>query len=221
MQLPRGTFREILKNRPLGSIIENLEGMGFSGICSISAGAVAGTLVFQNGRFILAKIHGKAGDAAIYELPPLGNIPVDAALATLDTTQIQLALEFNTQFLIKKADRVLFDTTRSHGPTEIPPRVSHTHEKILHPATPVAGPDSRQVVIRKPASPDIHKSGDQHSKTRKIVTEVPAQDTKDPDSFENDISTLESMNLDTAMEKMRKDCKTLVHQLNLEHLMER
>jgi hypothetical protein len=221
MQLPRGTFREIIKNRPLGSIIENLERTDFSGVCSIPAAAVAGTLVFKNGRFILAKIHGKAGDAAIHELPPLGNLHVDAALATLDTPQIQLALEFNKQFLIKKADRVLVDTTRNQGPAEKHPQVSHTPDKKPDPSTFVAVPDSRYVVIRKPAFSGIPRPGEQHSKNRKIVTEIPVQDTGDPDSFENDISTLEAMNLDTTTEKMRRDCKTLVQQLDLEHLMKR
>jgi len=222
MQLPRGTFREILKKRPLGSIITDLEKSSFSGICSISAVAVAGTLVFRNGRFILAKIHGKAGDAAIHEIPPLWDIPVDAALSTLDATQIKLALEFNKQYHIEKTDIIQREPSHNNKSADLPSHVIHHHGKQPNHGNPDFHAVSRHPVGRTPDTHITPRPAVQNIKPRKIIKEEPVQqDTEEPDSFENDISTIEAMNLDNTSDKIRKECKTLVRQLNLEHLMER
>ena len=39
--------------------------------------------------------------------------------------------------------------------------------------------------------------------------------------FEKDIDTFDSMDLDNVTDKIRNDCKTMIKQLHLEHLMER
>jgi hypothetical protein len=49
--------------------------------------------------------------------------------------------------------------------------------------------------------------------------------TKDPlldsSSFDQDIDTFDTLDIDNVTDKIRKDCKTIVKQLDLEHLMER
>lgn len=50
------------------------------------------------------------------------------------------------------------------------------------------------------------------------VTEEPAPDSS---NFENDIDTFDSLDLDNVTDKIRNDCKTMIKQLQLEHLMER
>jgi len=40
-------------------------------------------------------------------------------------------------------------------------------------------------------------------------------------SFENDIATFDRMNLEEVAKKIRKDCKIMIRDLKLEHLMER
>jgi hypothetical protein len=40
-------------------------------------------------------------------------------------------------------------------------------------------------------------------------------------SFEKDIDTFDTMDLDNVTDKIRNDCKTMIKQLHLEHLMER
>ncbi len=49
-------------------------------------------------------------------------------------------------------------------------------------------------------------------------TEEPAPDSS---NFENDIDTFDSLDLDNVTDKIRNDCKTMIKQLQLEHLMER
>jgi hypothetical protein len=43
----------------------------------------------------------------------------------------------------------------------------------------------------------------------------------EPCSFDQDIATLDSMNIDDVTDKIRSDCKTMIKQLNLEHLIEK
>jgi hypothetical protein len=40
-------------------------------------------------------------------------------------------------------------------------------------------------------------------------------------SFEKDIDTFDTMDLDNVTDKIRNDCKTMIKQLHLDHLMER
>ena len=40
-------------------------------------------------------------------------------------------------------------------------------------------------------------------------------------TFEKDIDTFDTMDLDNVTDKIRNDCKTMIKQLHLEHLMER
>ena len=47
--------------------------------------------------------------------------------------------------------------------------------------------------------------------------EEPPQDSS---SFEQDIDTFDTLDIDNVTDKIRNDCKTIVKQLNLEHLME-
>jgi len=105
MQLPRGTFREIKKGELVSSILGELERKNFSGICSISSGAVSGTLVLKSGKCILAKIQNKSGDGAWDELQKMSGQEVDAALSTLDEAQVELSLEFNKACRLVKAGR--------------------------------------------------------------------------------------------------------------------
>ncbi len=42
-----------------------------------------------------------------------------------------------------------------------------------------------------------------------------------PTDFDLDMETLESMDLEKVTDKIRKDCRTVVQQLDLEQLMER
>ena len=49
----------------------------------------------------------------------------------------------------------------------------------------------------------------------------PEDTTQDSSSFENDIDTFETLDLENVTDKIRNDCKTMIKQLQLEHLMER
>ncbi|MFY9749186.1 MAG: hypothetical protein WAJ89_01010, partial [Methanoregula sp.] len=50
--------------------------------------------------------------------------------------------------------------------------------------------------------------------------EAPVKETGKTD-FENDLDTLNSMNLDQVTDKIRDECKTMVKHLRLDHLMDK
>ena len=105
MQLPRGTFQYIKKDIRFGGIIEDLQLMKFSGICSISSGSGQGSLVFKSGKRILAEFRNIVGDAAWDEFQKISGEKVDASVSTMDDTQIELSLEFNKSCRIGKAGK--------------------------------------------------------------------------------------------------------------------
>ncbi len=118
MQLPRGTFREIQKNKKTKDLLSELEGGRFSGICSISGQDSICTLVMKSGKCILAEYNALKGDAAVEELfNSLSGGNVDAALSTLDEPQIQLSLEFNKAERIVKTTHIL----PVQKPSPVPP----------------------------------------------------------------------------------------------------
>ena len=246
MQLPRGTFREIRKNETAGNILQELERTKFSGICSISSGPGKGTLVFRMGRCILAKFLGKQGDTGWDELQKIPGVEVDAALSTLDEAQIQLSLEFNKACRIVKAGKIGHQHqapapiprrehagTVRHGPGEKSLPVSH----FTAPAAPVKtvpGPAAPQEVPplpeEKPLPATTPASPSPPSRKTPAPEAAPSHDIPDeghpaPDpgasSFDMDIDTLNSMDMENVTDKIRNDCKTMIKQLHLEHLMER
>jgi len=105
MQLPRGTFQYIKKDIKLGGIIEELQLMKFSGICSISSGSAHGSLVFKSGKRILAEFRNIPGDAAWDEFQKITGEKVDASVSAMDDTQIELSLEFNKSCRVGKGGK--------------------------------------------------------------------------------------------------------------------
>jgi len=241
MQLPRGTFREIQKNKNTHDILSELERGRFSGICSISNRESVCTLVLKSGKCILAEFGSSKGDAAFESLlKAFTGESVDAALSTLDEPQIQLSLEFNKPERILKSahiqrpsEKISVNPPAKHAaphtpvkkPAPVPrtnlsPALSPPNEEIAtlvarspeHTAHHLAGPKSPVTVppasIRSANSP-IHKH-----------PEIPEKNLEKTD-FENDLDILDSMNLDQVTDKIRDDCKTMVKNLRLDHLMEK
>ncbi|HVP97213.1 hypothetical protein [Methanoregula sp.] len=235
MQLPRGTFREIQKNQKTTDILAELERTRFSGICSISCRDGITTVVLRAGKCILAEDSTSKGDAALENLQgPVADESVDAAFSTLDDAQIQLSLEFN------KAERVLINphapslqkkTVQPAAPPS--PRVlakKTGHEPALHPAPPAE--EVPTLVARSPEKTPRHLAGPKSPvsvppsslRDRKPPAQKePETPVKEPEKteFENDLDTLDSMNLDQVTDKIRDDCKTMVKHLRLDHLMDK
>ncbi len=63
-----------------------------------------------------------------------------------------------------------------------------------------------QIPVQQPQEPE-----------KSAHREEPPQDSS---SFEQDIDTFDTLDIDNVTDKIRNDCKTIVRQLNLEHLME-
>ena len=250
MQLPRGTFREIRKKILVSNLLNEIEVKGFSGICTISYGNGTGTVVFRSGIGILAKLPDSAGDAAWQKLQQMHDKEVDAAFSLLDETQMRLALEFNkpskiTGTEVKAHSPNSGQLSVHHQPAKKssahPPVIvlSEVTEKLDHDHSNYHAANHRAVretaASQSPVTPGALREGEKpeeiiikshYPRGNEIKSQGADNDIRDstcpePDSFEKDIDTISGMDLDNMSEKIRTDCKTIVKQLNLEHLMER
>ncbi|MCK9579679.1 MAG: hypothetical protein M0Q92_04425 [Methanoregula sp.] len=249
MQLPRGTFREIKKGETIEDLLSELERSRFSGLCSISSGEGSGTLVFKGGKCILVKYLGKCGDGGCTELQKNRTAEVDAALSSLDDAQIQLALEFNKTCRLVKVTKPLDDPVKAvqspHEPVKkatppvhaaaakTAPQKSPVASLFHRPASPpqptAASPEPKiqraAPAPPRPAMPSLTKAQQPPSPQTEvpdhIVTEENSDNQVQPSSFDNDIDSFDNMDLDNVTDKIRNDCKTMIKQLHLEHLMER
>jgi len=174
MQLPRGTFREIKRGIRVFDLIEEVERIGFSGLCTISYGTENVTLVFRSGKCILADFLGRHGDSAWEELRKADDQEIDAALSTLDEAQIQLSLEFNKSSRILKAARPAGPAASARGaaPARTPladagkrPAAHHPPASPAHPAKslpkhgipPAPSPAPEHARVRPAEPPSQHK----------------------------------------------------------------
>jgi hypothetical protein len=256
MQLPRGTFRYIKKDTKLGEIIDELQLMKFSGICTVSFGSVWGSLVFKSGKRILAEFRNIVGDAAWDEFQKITGEKVDASVSTMDDTQIELSLEFNKSCRIgkggkleqsplspAKTDSALIKKSPPGSPgialvTPIKsPQKYHNQEKpavgptvtfeTLHipnpPKTqankfPSQPPASNLSATIPQQSPEFSQ---ETGEKKKLDDDAQHSADIESKSFESDIDTIETMDVDIITSKIRGECKTLIKQLRLEHLTER
>jgi hypothetical protein len=90
------------------------------------------------------------------------------------------------------------------------------------PQKPVVQTPAQPARVSKPPSPSyspppipVH-----HEEEPKKPAETP-EPPPDSSSFEKDIDTFDTLDLDNVTDKIRNDCKTMIKQLELEHLMER
>ena len=95
----------------------------------------------------------------------------------------------------------------------------------LHPSAPrkvpPASPAQSRQETPQPVSqvPPAPRPAAQPAEAPKAVPEDDLSSGKG--SFEKDIDTFDSMDLENVTDKIRNDCKTMIKQLHLEHLMER
>ncbi len=199
MQLPRGTFCAIRKNEEIAGLLLELEQSKFTGICSLSFRAGKATMVFSLGSCILAEIPGKTGDPASTGLMAMAGEKADAALSTLDATQVRLALDFNA---------TCRTTTLTGQVVRTPPAARPAPD----PAFASSPRDLDESFFESPAdvTPPV--------KPAEVIDEKLPDTGAEP---KDDLDTLEHVDLDAVSDKIRRDCKTLIKQLDLEHLMGR
>lgn len=249
MQLPRGTFREIRKHVAIESLLQELEGERFTGVASISSSSRNGTLVFRTGKCILVKVQNLRGDTAWDEILNAGGDEVDAALSVLGDAQIELALEFNKPFRILKPVRQ--GSSPAGGKPSAPsaatqhPRTAMAQKGSI-PAAPLKPPAKPAPVHRTVPAPPAAPASTPHAPPHPLPKatapvppsppvpplrhaaapqpepeERPERERDTTSSFEADLDTFDTMDFDNVTDKIRTDCKTMIKQLHLDHLMER
>jgi hypothetical protein len=91
--------------------------------------------------------------------------------------------------------------------SELPKIISDTHLKKAAQKPFAAVPQKTQIYSQM--------SAEKRSEDTALL-----QEDSDSSSFEKDIETFETMDVDTITDKIRGECKTLIKQLHLEHLTE-
>jgi len=235
MQLPRGSFREIKKNEAARRILEGLENERFSGICTLSSSAGNGILVYRKGKYVLAKVREAYGDAGIAELQAFLDQKTDAALSSLDETQINLALEFNQQAVVKRTGSAIKEgpanTPHHHAPPgdTKPPAVKGVHAGTQ---TVIVRPAASKVHVHLPGNashPAPRSGGEGNNQPQKHRQKEKTADEDREESiagsgqasFDLDMDEIDTLDLDKVQDKIRGDCKTMIKQLDLEYLLER
>lgn len=256
MQLPRGTFREIKKKTKFGGLLDELQQTRFTGICTISFGAINGIIVFKSGKRILAEYQDIAGDSAWDAFQKIVDENVGAALSTLDEAQIQLSLEFNKSCRIVKVGKP------ESSPVPSPPSIQPQPSNKSPPAPQKSAEELPIRIYQRPGLPDwatstqpvpgesqrppdlskktgtspptkaphkpsaaIPRQSPLHTQkpdaTETLKDEIPVHADSNTSSFEKDIDTFENMDVEAMTDKIRGECKTIIKQLQLEHLIER
>ncbi|HEX3001680.1 MAG TPA: hypothetical protein VHN82_04845 [Methanoregula sp.] len=229
MQLPRGTFREIRKKVFLQDLLLELRETRFTGTCGLVSGPATGSFVFRDGACILARFRGETGDAGWKAMMQSAFEPVDVILASFDEAQVKLSLEFNPS--CRLTGNGLITGTPLYQ--ETPGRTENLHAPptTVTPASAPVKPSRRRTIIitgPEPAIPSDRKIRDQaaprngeapREKTTAARQSVPPPDGKN-DELENDIDALDTMDLEHVTSRIRSDCKNLVKQLQLDHLLE-
>jgi hypothetical protein len=95
-------------------------------------------------------------------------------------------------------------------PEHMPPAVS-AHTAHTEPVT--------KPVSQAPLSQRAHAPKAESLHAAREESQPP--DGQDATSFDSDIDTIDTMDLENVTDKIRNDCKTMIKQLHLEHLMER
>jgi hypothetical protein len=250
MQLPRGTFLSIKRSKKAEDLFMELQEMKFTGVCTISSRSGNGTVVFKSGKRILAQHRDLTGDNAWNELQVITEEKVDASLSTLSEAQIQLSLEFNKNCLVikgGKSEKSIPGEIPAQHPQTIPPvsplKQEHpvlgkSHQKTGTPVIIPSQTPGRVEPLHAPEPPKI--ISDAHLRTaaqiasvqlktqfhiqkpdeKKIEDISSSREDSDSSSFEEDIETFETMDVEAIRNKIRGECKTLIKELNLEHLTE-
>ncbi len=250
MQLPRGTFREIRRSVAIESLLNELERERFSGVANISSLNLTGTLVFKGGKCILVKVQNFRGDAGWDEILKATGEEVDAALSLLGDAQVELALEFNKPCRVLKsgrqatapatlrpvpaASRELPGSAMPQkgaapvAPLKPPVKPAPTHHRVTPPPTspqsPVHAPAPHPHLFPRaaaPVPPSPPAPALPHEGTGKPIPEETPEKEPEASSFETDLDTFDTMDFDNVTDKIRTDCKTMIKQLHLDHLMER
>ncbi|MDD5169556.1 MAG: hypothetical protein PHN75_12115 [Syntrophales bacterium] len=226
MQLPRGTFRSIQKGVNFKEILAGMASSRFTGFCTISSSTLNGTLVFRSGICVLAKIQDHYGDKGWAAVMAQPDLVTDLALSDFNTAQIQLALDFNKKARVSlptppPLQRPTAQPSREQGKQAVySRREQKKRDSVKPPVTEgEVAPDTLPYEDRQITpglSPEPVKTKESPKETAKEAAESTPESSE-----ESDLDMFDSMDLDDVAHKIRKDCKIILKQLQLDHLTEK
>jgi hypothetical protein len=241
MQLPRGTFQGIKKDIGWADLLEELQGMRFTGSVSIEVDRMVVNLVFRKGKMILAEFGSDQGDMAVERMKDLGDRTIDASLSEMTDAQLSLALEFNPESRLQNSGRpikaAMDEKEEKTGPSraaepmatpvktapekkpELPsqPVPSNGPSEVISLVEAIESGHSRSVQVTPEPAPEPAPALERKPKPQPALD---LDENENDESIARDLRALEAMDLEGMAEKIRTNCKLMVEKLNLGHLIE-
>lgn len=198
MQLPRGIFQSIRKGALLRDLLGELGASRFTGYISCFAGDTKWTLVLKEGRLILADCGTICGKAALESLSAIDGIEVDVELFSLTDAQVELAREFNRNCILKVESEPL----GFMNPIREPPREPVIRAEMTKPRGDAIASPRRFGEAGKVIEPsaDARRGSGSAGKS-------------------DDLSLLDTMDLERIAEKMKENSRMIAEKLELDHLV--
>jgi len=179
-------------------------------------------IVLEKGRIFLASTESLTGDEAIPVLTSLLDKPVEAIISDLTPSQLRLSREFNENCIVhhplvpsKDIPSLPHDVEERTTDTENLP--SNTQESSIQSDFP-----------SNPAEDSLTRNGKPAPQRELPIEPVLSESTDNHDLAsldevytltDQDLSALDSMDLDTMTKKIRENCKSIVERLQLGHLV--
>jgi hypothetical protein len=176
----------------------------FTGTCTIVLGSENAALVLKDGQIVLASYGNMKGQHALDAV--LEREMNDAAVEQniLTPEQVQLALEFNPPYMIKKPGRSGETPAEKNVPVETPPRRSKGAD---------APPSSRQ---RPTPAAEVHHIPMPGVKAAQKTTRT-SQSGKD--EFNALVQNMEEIDIEQLVGSFKVNCKDILKKIHLDHLI--
>lgn len=213
MQIPRGTFRTIIRGGNLPALVQKLKNCRFTGYCQSLHDNEMTLFVCDKGRIRLAEFGSLEGDEALEKILTASHWNSNAILHDLTYAQLRLALEFNPSFktsMKNKTQKRQIQEVFNEG-------LNRPSDAIRIKTSGKSSLDARERAAsfthfseREPGVQPAEKSRNSDQSTT----------LSQEDLLSKDLDLIESMDLENMTTKFRTSCIQIMERLDLDHLIE-
>lgn len=207
MQLPRGRFHRLIKSTTPRALMDEAISERFTGICTIVLGSESATLVLKDGQIMLAGYGAMKGQHALTAVleREINDAAVEQNLLTPE--QVQLALEFNSPYMIEKPGRSGRTPTGKSVPVETSPTTSRESK----------GTDTSSSSRQRPKSAaEVHHIPMPGVKAAQKTTRT---SQSGEDEFNALVQNMEEMDVEQLVGSFKVNCKDILKKIHLDHLI--
>ena len=213
MQIPRGTFRTIIRGGNLPALVQKLNNCRFTGYCQSLHDNEMTQFVCDKGRIRLAEFGSLEGDEALEKIVAASHWTSNAILHDLTNAQVHLALEFNPSF-----KTFVKNKTQKRHMQEV------FNEGPIRPSNPIriktSGKSSHDARERGAPFPLSSETGPGIQPAEISRKNNQSTAWSQGDLLSHDLDLIESMDLESMTTTFRTSCLQIMERLDLDHLIE-